>query len=89
MRCCVPALDCDLSDTTEMLRREIEDFASREIAPNAAKIDADNAFPLNLVCVVVMGLFSYYLVERPFLKLKDYFHKPKRKVGQNQLPAAA
>jgi hypothetical protein len=25
-----------------------------------------------------MGLFSYYLIEKPFLKLKDYFHKPRQ-----------
>jgi peptidoglycan/LPS O-acetylase OafA/YrhL len=36
-----------------------------------------NAFPLNLMCVIGMGLFSYYLIEKPFLKLKDHFHKPR------------
>jgi hypothetical protein len=35
-----------------------------------------NTFPLNMMCVIGMGLFSYYVIERPFLKLKDYFHKP-------------
>ncbi|MGB7839115.1 MAG: hypothetical protein WBL40_13495 [Terrimicrobiaceae bacterium] len=38
-----------------------------------------NAFPFNLLCVTGMGLFSYYLIEKPFLKLKDHFHKPPRK----------
>ena len=38
-----------------------------------------NAFPFNLLCVIGMGLFSYYLIEKPSLKLKDHFHKPRRK----------
>jgi isovaleryl-CoA dehydrogenase len=48
MRHWVPVLDFDLGDTVEMLRREVEAFAAREIAPRAAKIDADNAFPIDL-----------------------------------------
>jgi peptidoglycan/LPS O-acetylase OafA/YrhL len=35
-----------------------------------------NLFPINILCVIGMGLFSYYLIERPFLSLKDRFHKP-------------
>ncbi|HEY5813713.1 MAG TPA: acyltransferase [Terrimicrobiaceae bacterium] len=35
-----------------------------------------NTFPLNLLCVMGIGLLSYFLLEKPFLKLKDYFHKP-------------
>ena len=35
-----------------------------------------NTFPLNLLSVFVIGLLSYFLLEKPFLKLKDYFHKP-------------
>lgn len=35
-----------------------------------------NVFPLNFFCVVVMALLSHYLVEIPFLRLKEYFHKP-------------
>ena len=31
-------------------------------------------FPLNIACVAGMALVSHYLVERPFLKLKDRFH---------------
>jgi peptidoglycan/LPS O-acetylase OafA/YrhL len=38
-----------------------------------------NSFPLNMLCVVGMGLFSYYLIERPFLKLKD--HRERQEVG--------
>ena len=48
MRHWVPILDFDLGDTVEMLRREVETFAAREIAPRAAKIDAENAFPVDL-----------------------------------------
>jgi isovaleryl-CoA dehydrogenase len=48
MRHWIPTLDFCLSDTTEMLRREIESFASHEIAPRAAIIDAENTFPMDL-----------------------------------------
>ena len=33
-----------------------------------------NAFPFNYLCVAGAGLLSYYLVEKPFLRLKDRFH---------------
>ncbi|HXY58153.1 MAG TPA: isovaleryl-CoA dehydrogenase [Methylocystis sp.] len=48
MRHWVPVLDFDLGDDAEMLRRQVEEFSTREIAPRAAKIDAENAFPADL-----------------------------------------
>ena len=48
MRHWTPILDFDLGETADLLRHQVEDFASREIAPRAAQIDADNAFPSDL-----------------------------------------
>jgi isovaleryl-CoA dehydrogenase len=48
MRHWTPVLDFDLGETTELLRRQVEQFASNEIAPRAATIDAKNAFPADL-----------------------------------------
>ena len=44
----LPALDFDLGETADMLRQTVRGFASREIAPRAAQIDRDNAFPADL-----------------------------------------
>lgn len=41
-------LNFDLGETVEMLREAVKDFAEREIAPRAAKIDEQNAFPHDL-----------------------------------------
>lgn len=41
-------LSHDLGETVEMLRATVRAFADREIAPRAADIDRDNAFPLDL-----------------------------------------
>ncbi|MBI3275084.1 MAG: acyl-CoA dehydrogenase family protein, partial [Methylocystis sp.] len=48
MRHWMPVLDFDLGETADMLRDQVEDFAAREIAPRAAKIDAENDFPADL-----------------------------------------
>src|SRR5262245_5083253 len=44
----MPTLDFDLGETADMLRQSVQDFSSSEIAPRAADIDRDNAFPMDL-----------------------------------------
>ncbi|MBM3597829.1 MAG: isovaleryl-CoA dehydrogenase [Alphaproteobacteria bacterium] len=44
----MPTLDFDLGDTADMLRESVRDFSAAEIAPRAADIDRDNAFPMDL-----------------------------------------
>ena len=41
-------LDFDLGETVDMLRGQVQAFAADEIAPRAADIDRDNAFPADL-----------------------------------------
>ncbi|HZN26495.1 MAG TPA: acyl-CoA dehydrogenase family protein, partial [Burkholderiales bacterium] len=41
-------LDFGLGETIDILRETVRDFASNEIAPRAAEIDRDNAFPRDL-----------------------------------------
>ena len=43
-----PTLDFDLGDDINMLREAVYQFAQSEIAPRAAQIDKDNAFPADL-----------------------------------------
>ncbi|MGQ0676372.1 MAG: isovaleryl-CoA dehydrogenase [Rhodospirillales bacterium] len=43
-----PGLDFDLGETAAMLREQVADFASVEIAPRAAEIDRKNDFPMDL-----------------------------------------
>ncbi len=42
------ALDFELGETVDMLRASVREFAAAEIAPRAADIDRNNAFPADL-----------------------------------------
>ena len=44
----LPSLNFDLGETVDMLREQVEAFAAIEIAPRAAAIDRENAFPTDL-----------------------------------------
>jgi len=44
----MPGLNFDLGEAADMLRTTVEAFAADEIAPRAASIDRDNAFPMDL-----------------------------------------
>ncbi|MBP6564276.1 MAG: isovaleryl-CoA dehydrogenase [Burkholderiales bacterium] len=44
----LPSFDFDHGETIDMLRETVRQFAADEIAPRAASIDRDNAFPMDL-----------------------------------------
>ena len=44
----LPGLNFDLGENADMLRSTVEAFAAEQIAPRAAAIDRDNAFPMDL-----------------------------------------
>ena len=44
----LPALDCGLGETIDMLRDTVQQFTANEIAPRAEAIDASNEFPRDL-----------------------------------------
>ena len=44
----LPSFDFNHGETIDMLRETVRQFAADEIAPRAASIDRDNAFPLDL-----------------------------------------
>ncbi|MCK5893541.1 MAG: isovaleryl-CoA dehydrogenase [Endozoicomonadaceae bacterium] len=48
MHASVSSLNFDLDETTTMLREQVQQFATREIAPIAADVDRDNLFPAHL-----------------------------------------
>ena len=42
------SLNFDLGETTDILRDSVRQFAQAELAPRAAQIDSDNAFPMDM-----------------------------------------
>ena len=44
----IPSLNFHLGETVDLLRDSVRAFASEQIAPRAADIDSDNAFPPDL-----------------------------------------
>jgi len=57
-------MDFDLSPEQEMLRKTCQEFADKELAPNAAKWDRDSIFPKDAVKKLgEMGLMGVYVPE--------------------------
>jgi isovaleryl-CoA dehydrogenase len=60
----IPSLNFDLGETADMLRRQVEAFATAEIAPRAAAIDRENTFPMDLWPKMgAMGLLGVTVTE--------------------------
>ncbi len=64
MRHFTPVMDFGLGETAALLRQQVESFAAKEVAPRAAKIDADNAFPNDLWAKMgALGLLGVTVAE--------------------------
>eukprot|EP01031_Cornospumella_fuschlensis_P006254 gene6254-7780_t len=43
-----PSLNFALGDTIDMLREQVQAFVAAELAPRAAQVDSENAFPMDM-----------------------------------------
>jgi alkylation response protein AidB-like acyl-CoA dehydrogenase len=60
----IPQVNHDLPEEHEAFRRVVADFAQREIAPHAARWDADHEFPLDAIAAMAeLGLFGLVFPE--------------------------
>jgi peptidoglycan/LPS O-acetylase OafA/YrhL len=47
----------------------------------ADKLGIFNKFPVNIICIFITASFSYYIIEKPFLKLKGAFDSGRMRTG--------
>ncbi len=60
----IPQVNHDLPEEHEAFRRVVADFAQREIAPHAARWDANHEFPLDAIAAMAeLGLFGLVFPE--------------------------